>query len=657
MLVQLINDKKKGSFKKLPKSEINFYGTQKDGTKCNLVMIAWQVDLWCKTQNISEENLFNIWMSDVLQEPAKTKIYTQAMDIKDYDTLLKTLATIYPIQSKLLAKLKEFHRFKYQKKTTIHQHLTDYKILCKEIEQEEFIWKYIGEQGRAPELPTLEQQWRVLNKSIVHCQDLHEKTTELIQIEEPEIYDATHVLTNKDLEKLTGAMVKAAKRLYPNNEMARFDITGRPRFAPPYSSGGGRSYIKNRRNRDSTGRRNQNARFIPKRNRRKRQDHKRLHWQKEQQKRFKGRCFACDEVHPVRVCTNREKKEQYCKENNLCLFCCSKGHKIGNCDLRKEWLKKKEAGNHSIQNRNGNQNRRKPRKWNRKAIKFQKPCRNKKNCHFKHNCYYLHDGDHLIVDNETESESEYQPRSERLNFVNGKDDNDRKERIHAKHSMETVRMDKYKLNPDQVPDDEKITLYFRKDQDEAIKHPALLDNGSTISAMTPRIADKVITQTGIKPSKVGAFMVENGSGNDVEFDGKHLLIPTLIPNTKEYVNIKYYIMPHNECVFGIILGLKDSRTLGYRYGLEIEYGKVLFKHRGDRRRKKLKRIEKANSIMDRIGNYPGHALGDSHVECFQQLDSIDEEKQDSFGESDDDSDSAPDDSSDDDSEDGSRRSL
>ena len=54
-------------------------------------------------------------------------------------------------------------------------------------------------------------------------------------------------------------------------------------------------------------------------------------------------------------------------------------------------------------------------------------------------------------------------------------------------------------------------------------------------------------------------MVENGSGNDVEFDGKHLLIPTLIPNTKEYVNIKYYIMPHNECVFGIIFGAHDQK--------------------------------------------------------------------------------------------------
>ena len=34
--------------------------------------------------------------------------------------------------------------------------------------------------------------------------------------------------------------------------------------------------------------------------------------------------------------------------------------------------------------------------------------------------------------------------------------------------------------------------------------------------------------------------------------------------------------------------------------------------------------------MDRIENYPGHALGDGHIECYQQLDSIDEETEDSL---------------------------
>jgi len=656
MLVQLLDKGNKKSYDKLPKCDIKFYGKQKDGTKCDLAKTAWMVKLWCNTKEIDGKQMYRIWMSDVLQEPAKSKIYTQAREITDFETLIQVLAIIYPVQSKLKSKLQEFYKFKYQKKTTIQQHLINYKVLCQEIEQERWIWRHICNQGRPLEMPTYEQQWKVLNKSIIHCQDLHEKTIDVVQTINPNIYDSNYVLHEKDLKTLTKAMQIAAKRLYPNNEMERYDITGRPRFAPPYSSGGGRRNVRTRRNRDSTGRGYRDARQTGKRNRRRKQDRKRLQWQNELQKRFKGRCYACDEAHPVRFCTNQEKKKAYCMENNLCHFCCGKDHKVSECELRKEWEKKKEAGNNGKYKRNRNRNRNgKPQKWNRKAIKFQTACKHKKNCNRKENCWYLHDGDYQITDDEEESEDSHhhECRSERLNYVNQKGDNKRKERIYAKDTLERVQMNKYKLNPDQVPDDEKITLYFKKSQDECVKHPALLDNGSTISAITPRIADKVMKQTGIKPTKVGAFMVENGSGNDVEFDGKHLLIPTLIPNTKEYVKIKYYIMPHNECAFGIILGLRDSRSLGYRYGLEVEYGKVLFKHRGDRRKNKLKRIEKANSIMDRIGNYPGHALGDSYLECYQQLDSVDEEKEvDSFEDSDDDSDSATDDSSDEDAKDG-----
>ena len=71
--------------------------------------------------------------------------------------------------------------------------------------------------------------------------------------------------------------------------------------------------------------------------------------------------------------------------------------------------------------------------------------------------------------------------------------------------MEMVQMDKYKFNPDQVPDGEQIVLYFKKDEDEAVKHPALLIMEVPSKTITPRIAEKIMKQTGIKPNKVGAF--------------------------------------------------------------------------------------------------------------------------------------------------------
>ena len=188
-----------------------------------------------------------------------------------------------------------------------------------------------------------------------------------------------------------------------------------------------------------------------------------------------------------------------------------------------------------------------------------------------------------------------------------------------------------------------------------VKHPALLDSGSTISAMTPRLADKVMKETGLKSKKMKNFMVENGSGNDVEFNGKYLIIPTLVPNSKYFEEIQYFIMPHNECAFGIILGLSDSQKLRYVRGLEIEDGKVLLEHRGENRQRTFKAAEDTKSIMDRLNNYPGHVMGDTYFKCYQDQATIDDIDEDSF--SDDDSDSASDDSKEDeDSEDGIRRS-
>ena len=84
-------------------------------------------------------------------------------------------------------------------------------------------------------------------------------------------------------------------------------------------------------------------------------------------------------------------------------------------------------------------------------------------------------------------------------------------------------------------------------------------------------------------------------------------------------------MLHNQCAFGIILGLHDDKELGYRMGLQISDDEVLFKHRGENKRNKLKNIKKANNIMDRIENYPSVALQRWNIQSYQRLDSIEED--------------------------------
>ena len=654
---QLLIGKKDNNKYKLPKCNIKFYGRKKNGEKEDLVKIAWEVKLWCSLKGIGDENLLTIWLSDVLQDPAKEKIYRQIDDIQSFDDLIKILNIIYPIKSKIHDVLKEFRKFKYLKYTSMEGHLNEYKIIISKMNKETWIWKKIGTKGRAPELPTIGKQWNCLEYSIRNCPDIHKGTIAQVQRFNPKVFHADYELVPNDIKLLTKSMLMAASSLYPNNEMQRFDVTGTPRFQRSYGSNRGRG-----RDRKS-GRDNSGRGRPPRRDRNKR---KGLNYQNTK-KEFKGECYACSGQHPVRVCKDEHKKKQYCRDNNLCLFCCKEGHKIKECNEFKEWKKKKAGGNDNNNNNGNNQNKyqnKSKRKWNRSAIRYGKDCRHGDNCKFKQKCYYLHDGDIQVSADESNDDETYsensedsqndEARRERVNYLGNKS----KARIHVakpRSTLETCRIDRYKLTPDQIPKDEQITLYLKKNDEDMVKHPALLDSGSTISAITPRLADKVMKETGLKSKKMKNFMVENGSGNDVEFNGKYLIIPTLVPNSKYFEEIQYFIMPHNECAFGIILGLSDSQKLRYVRGLEIEDGKVLLEHRGDNRQRMFKAAEDTKSIMDRLNNYPGHVMGDTYFKCYQDQATIDDIDEDSF--SDDDSDSASDDSKEDeDSEDGIRRS-
>ena len=632
MIAALLNKKDKDSFTKLPKCDIKYHGDKKDGTRDDLIRIAWEVRQWCKNKGVKYDKMFNVWMSDVLKEPAKSVIYAQAAQIKDFESLIQTLHTRYPVQSKIFQRMSDLRKFKYKRKTSMTAHVNIYKVLCNQINQEAWIWEKIHQSGRVPELPSLEQQYNILFRSINNVEKLYFEVRKLMIQSNPLINNSGYRIQSKDILMLTSNMITAEKLLYPNNEMIRYDVTTKqPIF--------GNRHGNNDRNRRRSGR--------GKGNNRGQQNKGRLNYQ---QTEFTGKCFACGGSHRVRLCKNKDKKKKYCQDNKLCHFCCQPGHKLADCSSRKTWQKKKEAGND-----NGNKSKPKPKpKWNRSAIRFNQNCQYKSNCKFKERCHYLHPGDQRVTEVEPEDEhneeSEPDQRIERLNFINNK------QRMHVKTSLEIVRMDKYSLSLDEIPEDEKVTLHLRKDQETMIKYPALWDTGSTISAVTPRLAKRMMKELRILPAKKSTFMVENGSGTDVMFDGKYLLLPTLIPNTNTFVDIKYFIMPHNQCAFGIILGFHDGKELGYKNGLQISEDEILFRHRGKNRRKKLKFVEKASSIMDRMNNHPGVALQSSNIQLYQRLDKTKEE--DSYDESVDcysDSDmQSEEESDDDDSEDGSR---
>ena len=104
----------------------------------------------------------------------------------------------------------------------------------------------------------------------------------------------------------------------------------------------------------------------------------------------------------------------------------------------------------------------------------------------------------MVIQSESKEETQLVQQPERMNFITGK------QRMHVKTSLEIVRMDEYALGPDEIPEDEKIMLPLKKDEQTLIKYPALFDAGGTISAMTPRVAEKMIEQLGIK--HIGFFI-------------------------------------------------------------------------------------------------------------------------------------------------------
>lgn len=78
-------------------------------------------------------------------------------------------------------------------------------------------------------------------------------------------------------------------------------------------------------------------------------------------------------------------------------------------------------------------------------------------------------------------------------------------------------------------------------------------------------------------------------------------------------------MPHNECSFGIILGLYDMKKLGYKIGTELEEDKVIFEHRGRTKGRKMKHVEQANEIMERLDNMPSYAWQDRNLQLYEKI--------------------------------------
>ena len=96
------------------------------------------------------------------------------------------------------------------------------------------------------------------------------------------------------------------------------------------------------------------------------------------------------------------------------------------------------------------------------------------------------------------------------------------------------------------------------------KQRTLIDGGSTLCVINRTLAEQLISLSVnlLEIHEGRAFMVENGSAKDVEYDGHYITIPTKHPaQPRRWVPLRYYIPPVDLCI-PIIIGDSARRKLG-----------------------------------------------------------------------------------------------
>ena len=180
-----------------------------------------------------------------------------------------------------------------------------------------------------------------------------------------------------------------------------------------------------------------------------------------------------------------------------------------------------------------------------------------------------------------------------------------KKKSKKKHQMMQSTDILYDVNyhgiaPSQVPDNDTAKLHFGRKYDEGyIEEQALLDSGSSISTVTPHQAEKLIQSTEWTITKgTMNFKVENGGQKEETFTGDHIKIPVRVIGTKQFANVKFFIMPHNKCTFNVILGLRDMKRIGYDIAARVGDDVLIFKNSG--RKIKPKYLESKEDILDKV---------------------------------------------------------
>ena len=202
-----------------------------------------------------------------------------------------------------------------------------------------------------------------------------------------------------------------------------------------------------------------------------------------------------------------------------------------------------------------------------KRGKSNEICRNHQRgrCRFGNRCWHRHLARSVTAEQQNPNGTD--PKQ---------DGDDKKEEVLVRSTMERYNVDFFKLTVDQIPKNNMASINCgHKTKHKMVGMECMLDTGSTICSVTPKHATHLTNTLGWIPTKGTKFSVENGGEKNEIFSGDYIRMPIHRPNSSGYVAIRWYISPHNEVPYPMIMGMRDMSRIGYGLHLNVGDGMVI----------------------------------------------------------------------------------
>ena len=601
----------------------------KKGRSLRQILKRWNIHK--QLHGIKEHDYVPWWVNSILRGKAQNIYQRNAVKIgNDFKLLIRELTANTRLECYYEKIRKKIKHFRYKPGYTMRETVDYFIKLSKDLDKErEFANTFIPDV-RLPQAFTFDELYDILYSSIkvlpknfavaVLQKELHEN---------PKINNNVYLRTVYDLQRLIQHIISTEESHFPMEELRktsrsnhRYKSKQDVRYRTKHRY---RSQQKHRPYK-SYKRRNKEQYLQNKFDKKRGKKYYKNRYNNSKYKKGKRFCKACkSETHNTRFCRNKEKRREYARRFRLCLWCLKPGHTLKQCKNRAEYNKNKSGNKNNKFNQKQNDQQQNKQQYNQQQYDEQQdsPTRYE----------YSDNTDDFLQSDEEETppppgalddeKLEEEPTENKQQFIHEYDYSDSTtqeenessesesywgsefsgktkggiyhQRIKELHKLEketnrgkelfikqTLEIVKTPNHDEAIPGgSSNIKLGIKLNNGNFCNVSTLNDSGSTLTVIRPSVIKKLLKKKllGNKILNGKPFYVENGSSKDIKYEGTHIWLEFIKPNTDKTIKIKTYIMPHDNCRYDIILGIKDSYKLGYR--MVIKNGKnIIYKHRG-----------------------------------------------------------------------------